>query len=334
MRSGRVGVAAILERVGKGDRPTVLLLRRPVSDPRDSHSLEKLCIMRILGRGGLAHVLQTLTLESGEASIPWKRPDPEVEMGQRGTRSAWPLFAVAMSVMMILPVEALAQGGDGFLFKRPSVQLSIRGGYFIPRAGSEIFDFTRDQLTVDKSDFNTVGVGAEIAVRASERVGVALNFGYGRSETLAEFRDWVEVIGTDSLPILQTTEFTRVPVTANVKVYLTDRGRTVSRFAWIPSKVAPYVGGGVGIVWYEFVQDGEFVDFNNLDIFVDRISSSGTSATGHVFGGLDLSIGGIWVLTGEGRYSFGSVEMGEDFVGFDNIDLNGLQMTVGIGVRF
>ncbi|MFV2007223.1 MAG: outer membrane protein, partial [Longimicrobiales bacterium] len=141
-------------------------------------------------------------------------------------------------------------------------------------------------------------------------------------------------VGTDDLPIFQTTEFTRVPVTANVKVYLADRGRSVSRFAWIPSKVAPYVGGGVGIVWYEFVQDGEFVDFNNLDIFSDRLSSSGTSATGQVFGGVDLSLGGIWVLTGEGRYSFGSVQMDEDFVGFDNIDLNGLQMTVGIGVRF
>lgn len=263
--------------------------------------------------------------------MSWKCPDPEIDMSRRGAGSAWPLIAVVMSVMMILPAEALAQGGDGFLFKRPSVQLSIRANYFVPRAGSEIFDFTRNQLTVDKSDFNTVGIGAEIAIRASERVDVALNFGYGRSETLSEFREFV---GTDDLPILQTMEFTRVPVTANVKLYLVDRGRTVSRFAWIPTKVAPYVGGGAGIVWYEFVQDGEFVDFNDLDIFVDRISSSGTSATGNVFGGLDLSIGGNWVLTGEGRYSFGSVEMGEDFVGFDNIDLNGLQMTVGIGVRF
>ncbi len=219
-------------------------------------------------------------------------------MSRRGARSAWPLFAVATSVLMILPVEALAQGGDGFLFKRPSVQLSIRGDYFVPRAGSEIFDFTRAQLTVDKRDFNTAGIGAEIAIRASERVDVALNFGYGRSETLSEFRDWV---GSDDLPILQTTEFTRVPVTASVKVYLVDRGRTVSRFAWIPTKVAPYVGGGVGIVWYEFVQDGEFVDFNDLDVFFDRLSSDGTAATGHVFGGLDLSIGGIWVLTGEAR---------------------------------
>jgi hypothetical protein len=252
-------------------------------------------------------------------------------MSRRGTREFWSLCTVAASVLMILPSQALAQGGDGFLFKRPSVQLSIRGDYFVPRAGSEIFDFTRNQLTVDKKDFNTAGVSGEIAVRASERVDIALSFGYGRSEILSEFRDFV---GTDDLPIFQTTDFTRVPVTANVKVYLTDRGRTVSRFAWIPSKVAPYVGGGAGIVWYEFVQDGEFVDFNNLDIFNDRLSSSGTSATGHVFGGVDLSIGGIWVLTGEGRYSFGSVKMDEDFVGFDNIDLNGLQLTVGIGVRF
>ncbi|GMR13954.1 MAG: hypothetical protein BMS9Abin29_2180 [Gemmatimonadota bacterium] len=252
-------------------------------------------------------------------------------MSGRGTRVLWPLFTVAMSILVISPVQALAQGGDGFLFKRPSVQLSIRGNYFVPRAGSEIFNFTRDQLTVEKSDFNTAGIGGEIAVRASDRVDIALNFGYGRSEILSEFRDFV---GTDDLPIFQTTDFTRVPVTASVKLYLVDRGRSVSRFAWIPTKVAPYVGGGAGFVWYEFVQDGEFVDFNNLDIFVDRLSSRGTSATGHVFGGVDLSLGGIWVLTSEARYSVGSVAMDEDFVGFDNIDLNGLQLTVGIGVRF
>jgi len=252
-------------------------------------------------------------------------------MSQRGTRTFWSVVALAMSLSMILPSGALAQGGDGFLFKQPSVQLSVSGSYFVPRAGSEIFDFTRDQLTVDKSDFNLAGFGVELAIRASERVDVALNVGYGRGETLSEFRDFV---GTDDLPILQTTEFTRVPATVGVKVYLADRGRSVSRFAWIPQKVAPYVGGGAGIVWYEFVQNGEFVDFDNFDIFQDVFTSSGTAATAHLFGGVDLSIGGPWVLTGEGRYSFGRVEMERDFVDFDDIDLNGFQLTVGIGVRF
>ena len=253
-------------------------------------------------------------------------------MSQRGTRTFWTVLTVAMSVSMALPSGATAQdGGDGFLFKRPSVQFSIRGSYFVPRAGSEIYDFTRDQLTVDKRDFNLAGIGGEIAIRASERVDVAVNFGYGRSETLSEFRDFV---GTDDLPILQTSELQRVPVTVGVKLYLADRGRTVSRFAWIPRKVAPYIGGGAGIVWYEFVQDGEFVDFDNFDIFADRFTSSGTAPTGHVFGGVDLSIGGPWVLTGEGRYSFASVEMDQDFVDFDDIDLSGFQLTVGLGVRF
>lgn len=252
-------------------------------------------------------------------------------MSRRGTRIFRSLLLVAASVSLMVPSEVLGQGGDGFLFKRPKVQLSIRGNYFLPRAGSQIFDDTREQLTVETSDFHTVGVGGEVAVRITERVDVAVDFGYGQSETFSEFRDFV---GTDDPPIEQTTIFTRVPVTANVKLYLTDRGRSISRLAWIPTKVTPYVGAGVGFVWYEFTQTGEFVDFNNLDIFNDRFTSSGTAPTAQGFAGVDLSIGGNWVLTGEARYSVGNVEMDADFVGFDNIDVTGLQVTVGLGVRF
>lgn len=241
-------------------------------------------------------------------------------------------LAGALVAMPALASAAEAQGqGDGFLFSQPRVTLGVRFGYAVPRAGSEVFDFTREQLTVDKSDFNALSFSGELAVRATDRIDVALNAGYEGSSTRSEFRDWVD---QDDLPIEQTTDFKRIPMTVGAKAYLVERGRRISRFAWIPRKVAPYVGAGGGIVWYEFEQVGDFVDFDTQDIFFDDFNSSGTSPMGYLAAGVDISISPRWVVTSEARYTLANAEMDRDFVGFEDIDLSGFTAGLGISVRF
>ncbi|MBI4520767.1 MAG: outer membrane beta-barrel protein [Gemmatimonadetes bacterium] len=241
------------------------------------------------------------------------------------------LLPAALAAVLATPVGALAQGGDGYLFRRPTVQLLVRGGYALPRAESEIFAFTRQRLTVDKRDFYAGAIGGELDVRLSERVDLALGIGYAQSTARSEFRDWVD---QDGLPIKQKTILSRLPVTAGMKVYLSDRGRRISRFAWVPYKWAPYVGAGAGWVHYRFEQDGDFIDFETLDVFSDIFTSSGTTPTAHVFAGLDMALGAQFVLSGEARYAWASTHMNGDFDGFDAIDLAGMQATIGIGVRF
>ena len=57
-----------------------------------------------------------------------------------------------------------------------------------------------------------------------------------RSSTQSEFRHWLD---NNDLPIQQTTEFQRVPLTASLKMYLGPPGRSIGRFAWIPKRFAP-----------------------------------------------------------------------------------------------
>ncbi len=225
---------------------------------------------------------------------------------------------------------AEAVAAQDFLFARPSITLGARIGYAIPRADSEIFDFARDELTIEKEDFNAVAIAADLGIRLTDRVDLSLGLGYANSEIDSESRDF---IGNDDLPILQTTDFRRVPFTVGVKAYLTERGRRISDLAWIPSKFAPFVGGGAGFVWYEFEQEGEFVDYETLDIFYDYFTSSNGSALAYATAGFDYSIGLRWILTAEARYSWASANMGESFVGFDKIDLNGLRAAFGFSVR-
>jgi hypothetical protein len=148
----------------------------------------------------------------------------------------------------------------------------------------------------------------------------------------SEYRDWVD---QDDLPIEQTTRLTRVPVTGSLKVYLTPPGRQIGQFAWIPSRVTPFVGAGAGFTWYRFQQQGDFVDFltDELVIFNSSVTDDGWAQTTQLFGGADVSLGARYALTAQIRYSWASKNMSFTFEDFDDIDLSGVQATVGFLVR-
>ena len=247
----------------------------------------------------------------------------------RRCRATLPLL---FGALLAIPAPAVAQSsGDGFLFRTPKVQISMRLGYAGANAGSDVFDFAREELTLDQRDFSGGLFGVEVAFRTSERLDIVAAFANSSSTTRSEFRDWV---GEDDLPIEQETTFTRRPFTVSARYYLADRGRSVSRFAWIPNRLTPYVGAGVGVMWYEFLQDGDFVDFQDLAIFNTRFLSDGTSMMGQALGGFEFSVSPRVVANVEGRYEWASAELGQDFVEFDDIDLSGFQVSVGLGIRF
>ena len=232
--------------------------------------------------------------------------------------------------LMLTATPTAAQSTD-FLFQQPSVTFGVRGGWAVPRAQSEIFGFTTEQLTVNRSDLSGLAVQADLAVRVRDHFDVVLSVGHNQSTVRSEFRGFVD---TDDLPIEQTTRFLRTPVTIGVKAYLWDRGRSVSHFAWVPNAWAPYVGAGAGLMVYEFTQRGEFVDYETLDIFGKNFSSKGTTPAAHLTTGVELSIDSSWLATGEARYLWSRDDMSRDFVDFDRIDLSGFQITVGIAARF
>lgn len=249
-------------------------------------------------------------------------------------RSLRPAILCAAGVALLLgtsPAAAEAQDRPDFLFQRPWVTLGLRAGYALPTADSDVFEDAVQFLTLEKSDFRSAAFGAELAVRATERLDVALDFIWSRSSTRSEDR---EFIGEDDLPIEQMTRFTRVPVSLSVRGYLFERGRSISRFAWVPAKWSPYLGAGVGKVWYKWEQEGEFVDYESLDIFYNVFDSEGWATSAHVLAGAEYSLSPRFVLTGEGRYTWATAPLSFEWVGFDDIDLGGLQMTAGISVRF
>ena len=245
-------------------------------------------------------------------------------------RGAWQAVALVAALFLATPVHAQS-GGDGFLFKAPSGSVAFRTGFDCAGAGSDLFSFTTKQLTVDRGDFSAPTIAGDVSIRLSERADVVISLAHSQSRTKSEFRDWLD---NNRLPIEQTTTFQRIPITGSLKAYLVQPGRSIGHFAWIPTRVSPYVGAGGGMMWYRFAQAGDFIDFNTTRVFPDSFDSNGWTPTVHAFGGADISLHPRFGLTTQARYEWGKAKLSSDFAGFDRLDLSGFTLTTGISVRY
>ena len=218
-----------------------------------------------------------------------------------------------------------------FLFGRPKGSIGIRADWVFATAGSDIFDFVTRHLTLDKKDFNAPGFAADVSIAIRERLDVQGGFQMSRLSRPSEYRDYVD---NRLQPIEQTTSLSTRHIVGSIRYALRPKGQEISRLAWIPSRIVPYVGAGGGLVFYEFRQSGDFVDFQDLGVFPDTFLSSGKTPTAHVFGGVDVKLYRVLYGTVQGRYTKAAAKLGSDFIDFDPIDLSGFRVSAGINVLF
>lgn len=246
----------------------------------------------------------------------------------RVVRSA---LMVSLAVSLAPTVGRAQSAGDGFLFQRPVGAFVVRGGFASTMAGGDLYSFLTDQFTLSKADFRAPALAGDLLVRVAPRLDLDFGVAYSGSKKLSEFRHFVDL---NDLPIQQTTSLARVPLTAGARLYLVPPGRSIGKFAWIPTKVVPYVGAGGGMMWYRLRQSGDFIDFATTDVFPDAFESSGWTSTAHALAGVDYSLSPRLALNGEARYTWAKASLGSDFTGFDGIDLSDIGITFGLNVRF
>src|SRR5216117_578748 len=240
------------------------------------------------------------------------------------------LFLAAAAIVAVTRPSRAQTAGDGFLFHRPLFTWGIHGGFDRAIAGSDLFSFVTKQLSLDRGDFSSATVGTTLGLPVSRFNDIVFDIGYASVSRRSEFRDWVD---QNNQPIEQTTSLRRVPVTLGVRHYLSSRGRSIGRFAWIPAARDTYVGLGAGLMQYRFHQVGDFVDFQTLNVFPDEFESKAWTPVLHALAGLDLGLGRFLLLNGEARYTWARGPMCRDYVGFNRIDLSGLSVTAGLSLR-
>jgi hypothetical protein len=220
---------------------------------------------------------------------------------------------------------------DGFLFRAPQVQVTFRAGPVMPRAQSDVFDFMTSELTLERGDFRAPALAAEFAVLLGPRWDLALSLGHSEAESRSEYRD---LIGSDGLPIEQTTRLRTMPLTGTLRFYPIERGRTVGSLAWLPTRTTPYIGAGGGMTWYRLEQQGEFVELPDYDIFYHEYRSAANALTLHAVAGADHWFTPRIGLNLEGRYTHGSAPTEGAYRSYDRLDLSGLQASVGLSFRW
>lgn len=224
--------------------------------------------------------------------------------------------------------------GDGYLFGAPDVRLNVRAGYARASANSDIFDFATKFLTLTKSSFSGPSIGGDVAVTIAPRLDLTLSADYSAAVRESEDRKYEEYVGNDTLPIVQTTSFRRAPVMANAILFLTPRGRSIGKLAWVPARVVPWVGAGGGAMWYRFRQEGDFVDYVTLDIFTAKLESSGWAPAFQAMGGVDVTLTPLFAFTADVRRVWARTALSRDFRDFDEkIDLSGVTGALGFTVR-
>jgi opacity protein-like surface antigen len=246
------------------------------------------------------------------------------------TRTIRFVSAIAMLLVGAFASAAAQSAGNGYLFHAPNATVSVRAGYSRASAASDVFDDVTKDLTLNKGDFSSLTFSGDVAVPITSRLSAVLSAGYSRSNRKSEFRDFVD---NNDQPIEQTTTFERIPLTANLRVDLGASGRSIGHLAWIPSKLVPYLGAGIGAMRYRFKQEGDFVDFNTNAVFPSTFVTEDWALVTQGMAGVDYNVSPKLGISFDARYLQARGDLGSSFKGYDKIDLSGLSATVGLSVR-
>ena len=246
-------------------------------------------------------------------------------------------FRVLAPLLLAALAGPSSLAAQDFFFGAPRGSVTFRVGRLLARSEGEVFDHTFRNLTVEPEDLNALAVGVDLALRVAERVDIVAGAGFSWTSIPSELIHWVEEENDE--PIRQTTSFSQVPLTLGARLYLTPRGREVSRFAWIPARATLFVTAGAGMTHHAYEQEGDFVDEETLDIFTDELHTSGWAGLVYIGGGAELRVSTRAALVADARYSRGSGRAAGDFSGLDQTDrediaLGGLAMSVGLAVTF
>ena len=222
-------------------------------------------------------------------------------------------------------------GTADFFFGRPKATAGVRGNWLFARAKSDWYSFVTDQLLVDKKDFNAPGIAADVGFAVSRRADAVFGVEFNQAKKDSEYRNFVD---NDRLPITQTTRLRTTTLTGSVKFALVERGLEVSRLAWVPKHIVPYVGAGGGALRYDLQQFGDFVDYQTSRIFASTLTSGGWTPVVQAFAGVDVRVLKRVYLSLDGRYQWSNASLSNSWVDFDPIDLAGFKLAAGASFVF
>jgi hypothetical protein len=211
-------------------------------------------------------------------------------------------------------------------------QLSLNIGYFALRGegGRVAGDTIVENLWADYpfalgyqvSDFNNVTFGAEWLFPLGKYLEGGIGISYFQGTVPSYYVDLVD--NDTGRDILQDLKLRTMPITATIRFVPTGR----------KAAVQPYIGAGIGIIPWNYSENGDFVD-PSYDTFLWEYKDSGTAVGPVIFGGVRVPVGRTLAVGGEIRWQQADTEL-DPTVGFQGtrLDLGGFTYSANFIVRF
>jgi hypothetical protein len=234
-------------------------------------------------------------------------------MAHRNGRSSLLFFVLAC---LSAPGRALSADGA----------LAFKLGSFFPGGESELWTVNTETFDFDVGDFNYLMGGVELDLELTNHLDIAIGFdGYSRRVD-STYRDFVRDDGTE---IFQSFKLKVLPITGGLRFLPVGKFR----------RLIPHVALGAGLYYFDYQEQGDFINSASLQIFPGAFSDRGLvpgiqagAGAEYLFSeGIDPGEG--WYLFGQFRRHWVSAELAGDFTEED-LDLGGSEIAFGLSLRF
>jgi len=230
-----------------------------------------------------------------------------------------------------------------------SDSISFRVGYFFPSANSDLWDIEFENMDFAESSFQDSIFGFTYDYFLSNQLSISIGLDGYSQKKLGTYLDYVGDFVDDELfafdygagsAVSHVFTVSMTPIQASLKIApLGRRGSFI-----------PYIGGGGSLILWTMRLQGDLIDFSDpvefydvvleTDVIgypvlsVDARQENKIALGWHAFGGVMIPVGRRISIEGELKYTSASGDISEAFVGFDNLDLSGFQVTVGVNYWF
>ncbi len=249
------------------------------------------------------------------------------------------MFIGLIVAILLFPTMALADA------------ISIRLGYFVPRAKSDLWEIEFENMDFTLSNYqnSTLGFVYEKYLTPQLSLVVGLD-GYSKSRA-GFYKDYVGYSfqeGDFAFPAQYYQGDFALSHVFGVSITPIQLGIKLMPLSY-RSSFSPYVGGGIGLYIWSVRLQGDMIDFSDTWYYEDENlgeipiypiyptnarDDNNFSFGYHAFVGLMFRIAQRMAIEAEFKYSSLKGNLKEAFEGFEPFDLGGYHISVGLNYRF
>jgi hypothetical protein len=210
---------------------------------------------------------------------------------------------------------------------------NFRFGGFFPTGNSTFWKTNEAAFTLDHSDFIGLigGVGYNAAI--TNYFEFDANADFYTSLVRSADRYYTDLNG---FPIYHDSRLTSFPFSVGFRVLPAGRfARRGAEGEHYVRRPVPYLGGGVGAVYWQYIEQGDFVA-SDLSVVYDRLTATGLAFEYYAMLGIEFPVAPAWNITFEVRQSWADATPGGafTFVNPGSLDLGGTSVFLGGSLRF